>query len=67
MLRIYFSENAPGIFWICYFTLRNSRENKLSSQEILQSYVTPIRNFKVKTKIHGIFLYTPGNSTPFFN
>ena len=59
----------PQNFWICYFTLRNSEENKLSLLEILQNGVTPLRNFKAENQdpweLHNFFLYTHGNSTSF--
>ena len=51
----------PWNFQICYFTLRNSRENKLLSLEILQNCVTPLGNSKVKNQD---LCY--GNSTWFF-
>ena len=40
----------PWNFQICYFTLRNSGENKLLSLEILQNCVTPLGNSKVKNQ-----------------
>ena len=59
----------PWNFWICYFTLRNSEENKLSLLEILQNGVTPLRNFKAENQdpweLHNFFLYTHGNFTSF--
>ena len=51
----------PWNFQICYFTLRNSGENKLLSLEILQNCVTPLGNSKVKNQD---LCY--GNSTWFF-
>ena len=61
----------PWNFWICHFTVRNFRENKLLPLEILRNCLKPLRNFKVKNqdpwRLHDIFLCTPGNSTSFFN
>ena len=73
-LGIYFSEKKPSWnFWICYFTLRNSGENKFSPLETLQNCVTdtPLEIPRPKTKTlpmeipHGFFLKTLGNSTSF--
>ena len=59
----------PWNFWICHFTVRNFRENKLLPLEILRNCLKPLRNFKVKNqdpwRLHDIFLCTPGNSTSF--
>ena len=54
-LGIYFSEKTPYNFYICHFTIRNSRENNLSALEILQNCVIPLGYSKAKNQ---------GNSTP---
>ena len=68
--------NSPCKFSIYDFTLRNSRENKLSPLEIPQNCVTPLGNSLVgwnsKTKTHGgnstwIFLDHPWKFYFFFN
>ena len=56
-------KKKPWNFKICHFTFRNSRENKLLSLEILQNFVAPLRNSKVKNedpwKFHMSFSWTP--------
>ena len=62
---------TPLEFLACHFILRYSRENKLSTLEILQNFVTPLVNFKFKNqeprKLHDFFLYILENSTSFLN
>ena len=57
--RTYVFEKKPWSFWICQFTVGNSRESKTSLLDVLQSCVAPIGNFKAKNqerwKLHMIF------------
>ena len=59
---IYFSEKPLWNFWVCQFTCRNSRENKLSRLEIPRCCVTSLGNSKVKNqdswKFHISFSWT---------
>ena len=59
----------PWNFWVSYFMDGNSRQNKASSLETPQNFVTPLGNFKAKPRLleitHDFFLITPGNSTLF--
>ena len=60
----------PWNFRICYFTLRNSGENKFLSLEILQNCDTPWKFQGQKPRPmeipHDFFLNTTGNSSSFF-
>ena len=61
-------------FWVCYFTLGNSGQNKSSSLEILQNFMTSLGNETksfvicslLPLKILVIFCSTPGNPIFYF-
>ena len=66
-LRIYFSTHllspSPGFYRFVTLPLDIPEENELSLPEILQSFVTPLGNSKVKNqepwKFNNMFSWTP--------